>query len=255
MKKMVIVFVTLWAMQLPVYGQVAIKGNFDNFFIDALGNFYSVAKNTIIKYDKEGQETARYTDFINGNISWIDVSNPLKIMVYFRQFDQVIFLDKYLSESSDLIELTEHGVISSELAATSYDNGIWVYDHSAVQLIRLDENLNISHQSGPAMFNPADKYRFLHQSGQWVLLALGRQVMIFDRFAAYHRQISLPDSCVVTWARDALIWVNNRTITRYNFSTHQSKTNVWTHDRPLAVRYQNQRIYYLTEDGIFLASF
>lgn len=253
MKKLVLLCAIMWAVHLPMHGQPVIKGDFDNFFIDALGNYYTIAENTIIKYDNQGVETARYTDFINGNISSIDVSNPLKILLYFRQFDQVIFLDKYLSQSSDLMELTDHGIISSVLAASSYDNGIWVYDHSAVQLVRLDENLNISHQSGTTLFSPEDEYRFLQQSAQWVLLALNDKVMVFDRFAAYHRQIPIPQTCVLTWTKNALIWINHNTITRYNFSTHQSKTGSWPHEQPLAIRYHNQKIYYLTDKGIFHA--
>src|SRR5438552_190098 len=76
---------------------LVIKSRYDYFTADNLGNFYTVREDELIKYLPNGKMFARYSNLKLGSISAIDVTNPLKILLYYRDFQQIIFLDNQLS--------------------------------------------------------------------------------------------------------------------------------------------------------------
>ncbi|MGM0612039.1 MAG: hypothetical protein ACQESM_00870 [Bacteroidota bacterium] len=255
MKYYILLFVFFFAC-LTAYPQKAlIKGDFDMFFTDALGNFYTVKDNTLKKFDSNGIHLQEYTHMISGNISWIDASNPLKILVYYKDFDRIIFLDKYLSPSSDATDLTDYNIISSSVVARSYDNGIWIFDPSAGELIRMDEAMNISHRSGSIPWSSYEDILYAHQVGEYVILVRRGQVLVFDKFASFLKTIPVPQTSIITWAPQSIIYLDNKTLNKYNFITHHESKTDWSGAKPLEIRYRNQKIFYLTDKGIFQANF
>lgn len=254
MKKAILLISLLFYVLLSGAQEAIIKGEFDNFYIDALGNFYTVKDNTVQKYNAKGDKTEIYTSFINGNISWLDVSNPLKTLIYYQNFDQVIFLDKYLSVRSKTIDLAEHGIISSRAAAISYDNGIWVYDQSALKILRLDHSLAITHESGTLTIDTYAQIQFIHQSNEKVLLAFSRNLFIFDRFGSFDKAIPLPQHQALTWAGDFIFYISDKQLFRYNLSNHKVKAIDWPHESTKNIRYNQKKLYYQNKKGIFCAS-
>ena len=61
--------------------------------IDKLGNEYSINENEISKNDN-----LFFSDFSLGNISSIDLYNPLKIKVWYGNYNTLIILDNFLNE-------------------------------------------------------------------------------------------------------------------------------------------------------------
>ncbi|MEI6865700.1 hypothetical protein [Flavicella sp.] len=59
--------------------------------------------NTILSKKTE-QKVFSYSNFIYGNISSVDITNPLNIVVFYRDFNIVIILDSQLNET-DIIQL------------------------------------------------------------------------------------------------------------------------------------------------------
>src|SRR6478736_4485000 len=52
--------------------------------VDNFGNFYSSSNNGILKFSPDGKYLYRYEEFRYGKIVVIDVSNPLKMLVFYR---------------------------------------------------------------------------------------------------------------------------------------------------------------------------
>ncbi|MCF8330819.1 MAG: hypothetical protein K9H84_00040 [Bacteroidales bacterium] len=253
MKKCILISLLMFIVLGAGAQKAIIPGNFDNFFIDALGNFYTIKGNTVQKYNSAGIKTEEFTSFINGSISWLDVSNPLKILVYYQSFDQVLFLDKYFSVRSKVIDLTEYGIISSQASALAYDNGIWVYDQSAGKIIRLDKNLAVSHESSPLQLDTYARVEFIYQSGEHIFFALDKKLLVFDRFGSFDKSIPLPDHQALTWAKKTILYISNQQLIHYDVDKHQVKTVSWPYDSTKNIRYSQNLIYYQNNKGIFRA--
>src|ERR1700754_3885044 len=61
---------------------------------DELGNVYLVRQdNGLIRYNNNGDSTGNFRSIQNGDLEWIDATNPLRILLYYPAFSKVILLD------------------------------------------------------------------------------------------------------------------------------------------------------------------
>ncbi|MFO8086736.1 MAG: hypothetical protein R6T91_02870 [Bacteroidales bacterium] len=255
MKSLPLVFVFCLFTSVGFSQKPLISGIYDNFFADALGNFYTLKDHTICKYNPKGKKIHEYSDFMRGEISWLDVSNPLKILVYYKDFDMLIFLDNYLSPSSKPISLSEHDIASSSTAGLSHDNGIWVFDHAAAHLIRLNHTLNKTHESGNISLSENEKVQFIHQNNQDVLLVTNQRVFLFDQFATYKKHLPLPDYQAITWGNQSVVYQYDNQLTIYNYKTEKVTSIPFEEPAVQHLRLQNNTLYYHNKQGIFQVPF
>lgn len=232
--------------------ELLIQGDFDDFAADPLGNLYTVKENTLIKYSPSGVRQYEYTSLEYGSISSVDVSNPMKLLIYFREFDRAVFLDKYLSPSSDIVDVSAHGIITSAALATAYDNGIWIFDSGSDRLLRLDGSLNVSHQSDP--INASQDYgnlKRLKEAGQSVLLAFEHKVLVFDQYASYDKSIPVDSAQTISFMNNALVYITQNQLLRYNYITHEVKKMPWPFGTVHSIRLSNKQTFYLNDKGVY----
>lgn len=117
-----------------------IKGDIVDFTVDNLDNIYVLSSgNQIKKYNANGDSVAVFNNIKKfGRATFIDVSNPLKILLYYRDFATVVMLDRYLNAVNS-IDLRKHHILQAKAIGQSYDNKIWVYDEIDNKLKKVDE--------------------------------------------------------------------------------------------------------------------
>ena len=124
------------------------KGNFSNFSIDNLGNIYLItSSNQIKKLNQNFDSIGVFNDVKRfGTIYSIDVSNPLKILVYYKDFATILMLDRFLN-IRNTIDLRQQNILQVKAIAQSYDNNIWLFDELDATLKKIDENGKLLLQS------------------------------------------------------------------------------------------------------------
>ena len=122
----------------------AIKGNFSNFFVDNLGNiFLLTSSNQIKKLNNNLDSVAIFNESkLYGDIYSIDVSNPLKVLVYYRDFNTILMLDRQLT-TLNTIDLRQQNLFQVKAIAQSYDNNIWLFDEVDNKLKKIDASANL----------------------------------------------------------------------------------------------------------------
>src|ERR1051325_6315709 len=98
-----------------------------NFTTDNLGNDYLLNGNLLEKYDGDGNFQKNFSNKNLGSISSVDAGNPLKVLVFYRSFQQVIFLDNMFSQSGNSISLDALGYNQTSLACSSHNSGFWIF--------------------------------------------------------------------------------------------------------------------------------
>jgi hypothetical protein len=73
-----------------------------------------------------------------GNLHYLDVTNPLKILLYYKNFTNIITLDRFLSIRNSINMRKEH-IFSFNCLATSYDSNIWIFDEQEYQLKKISD--------------------------------------------------------------------------------------------------------------------
>ena len=116
-------------------------GDIVDFTVDNLDNVYVLnSRNQVKKFNANGDSVAIYNDVKKfGQATLVDVSNPLKILLYYRDFATVVMLDRFLN-AVNVVDLRKTNIFQAKAIAQSYDNKIWVYDELENKLKKVDED-------------------------------------------------------------------------------------------------------------------
>jgi len=109
---------------------------------DELGNIYIIRNdNTLIRYNENGDSTGFYKAVLNGDIGFVDATNPLRILVYYPQYLKVLVLDRMLTVKNEL-NLRKMNFANGSVVASSADGTVWVYDKFNARLKKINDQLN-----------------------------------------------------------------------------------------------------------------
>ncbi len=116
-------------------------GDFSFFTSDNLNNLYLLNRsNQLIKYDEKGDSLAAFNDVkSHGRLQQIDATNPLKLLLFYKNFSTIVTLDRFLN-ARNTINLKLSDIFSAGIIASSYDNNIWVFDEGDSKLKKIDDN-------------------------------------------------------------------------------------------------------------------
>ena len=116
-----------------------IPGNWIDFEVDNLSNCYLISANgQLKKYDAKGETAIVYNDQLRyGTIAKLDVSNPMRLLVHYADYNTVVWLDRFL-KPLHTVDLRASGIVSAKSVAGSFDGKIWVYDEWEHSLKKID---------------------------------------------------------------------------------------------------------------------
>lgn len=112
-----------------------------DFTTDNLSNIYLLTPtNQVKKINEKGDSIATYNDVKRyGKIYSIDATNPLKVLVYYRDFATIVILDRLLNVRAT-VDLRQQNIFQARAIAASYDNNIWIFDELDSKLKKIDES-------------------------------------------------------------------------------------------------------------------
>jgi hypothetical protein len=194
--KNIILFLFALVLGNAVLAQDEIKIAEDvlSYKADRLGNVYYVdSKNGLNKYEPTIKRYTRYADMRNGKITSIDVTNPLRIVVFYEGQSIAKFLDINLTEinSFDIRSNYSDGWIS--LVGSSNNNGLWMYDNVNRKIIKLGEQFNTQFSTGDLYLVLSKKINpslLVENADELFLCDTSIGVFVFDLFGGYKRLLA-----------------------------------------------------------------
>src|SRR5262245_37614242 len=107
--------------------QKTISGDIVAFTIDNLDNIYIMnSHNQVKKLNGNGDSVAVFNNVKKyGKATLIDVSNPLKVLLYYRDFATIVVLDRFLNVVNT-IDLRKQNILQAKAIGQSFDNKVWV---------------------------------------------------------------------------------------------------------------------------------
>lgn len=213
-----------------VIKEKSVAGVYNNFYADNLGNVYLIsANNQVKKLDEHLDSVAVFNDVRRyGDIYTMDVNNPLKIVVYYKDFTTIVVLDRFLN-IRNTIDLRNAGILQARAVAQSYDNNYWVFDELNSKIKKIDDNGNVllespdlrvlfSYEYTPQQIIDADGALYLYDSKKgW---------LIFDYYGAYKKHIDVTGWKDVKASRNVLTGVDSNyiySIDPNTFGEHKAK--------------------------------
>jgi len=171
-----------------------IPDNYSNFYTDNLQNIYLVGapNNQVKKLNSQGDSVAVFNNSTRyGKIYSMDVSNPLKILVYYQDFATIVLLDRFLTTRAT-IDLRKLGITQVKVVALSYDGNIWLYDEGEGKIKKIGENGNILVESADLRLvfdDSLNPEKIIDKNSQLYLYDNKLGWLIFDYYTAFKKRL------------------------------------------------------------------
>lgn len=224
--------------------------------VDNLGNIYLVnPKNEVLKYNKKGKLLWNYTQNSFGNISEIDVTDPLRVVLFYQDMQQMVVLNNTLNEISRY-SFTDNVSNFISTIATANNNGFWVYDQINRQLKKLTNNFIDDINTGNIYqrddINASVNY-MIFENNYLYLNDVNKAIHIFDGYGNYYKTALVKTPQYFSVAGNNLFYLEGNFLIRYNFLTFKTdKYALPIQNLACNIFLKNEHLIILTEKGLSL---
>jgi len=228
---------------------------------DDLDNVYLLnSKNQLKKLNSKGDSVAVYNDVKRfGKATLIDVSNPLKILLYYKNFGTVVVLDRFL-QLKNIIDLRKQGIFQAKTIGQSYDNKLWVYDELENKLKKIDEDgkLLLETPDFRMLFNETVMPQTITDNNLNIYLYdSSKAVYVFDYFGALKHKILISRWQNFKVSGNYIFGTVVDTLYRYEIKNF--RYDEWPVPAQLSesrsFSFSSTRLYALKKDGLEIFSF
>jgi hypothetical protein len=114
---------------------------------DKLKQIYFVSPQQVLyKCNEQGKVLFEFSNRYLGTVGKIDASDPFDILLYYPDYQTLLFLDRTLNVTADVRLKAEQFPLPT-LVALSRDRQVWIYDAGLNTLNRMDRQGNIKSSS------------------------------------------------------------------------------------------------------------
>jgi hypothetical protein len=226
---------------------------------DYLQNLYIITPtNDIIKYDKTGKKLATANYKVLGNIGSIDASNPFELYVFYRDQNQVLFLDNLLNMRGSC-NLETINVSQVACLGRSFDNQIWLFDLADLKLKKFSKELKLLLESASfnslPIGNNINPSQLIDNNNQ-VYILNNLDILEFDIFANYNKIILKDSMSGFQWQNNQFFYFKNHKVNVFTPKNFSLDTK--TYDIPentTNIRIEKERLYILTDEYVILRTY
>ena len=261
LSKLLILFVLLLpflvqAQSFSLIGSINAKN--PSIITDYLANLYVISEFRLSKYDKDGKFLQVYEDYTNGTITSIDVSDPMKIVVFYEDFLRVKVLDHTLSEIA-AYDFNTAGYSTVSALAYSRDDDFWIFDNTAFVLKKINENGKAIYQSEKfnMLFTEAvQPIQIIDYKDLVYLNDPNQGIYVFDRFATYKKRIPILGADRIQVMQDVIVYFKDEALKSYSLldffeETMQLPEGIESRHAQL----QNDRLYVADSKKVLIYSY
>lgn len=225
--------------------------------VDHLGNIYTIEGVELTKYSSNKEVLSSFSDALLGEITSIDVSNPLRILLFYKEFNQILYLNQSLSLITDPIYLYNYSDNETQVCCNASSGGFWMYNNDDNQVFQVSKQTNIINKSGllTSYFKGIYPSKLVEYQENIYFLIPSQGLLVLNKFGQFIQQIPIP--------RITNFCINNKEF-------YYLKNNIWYKYEPLLSsdsiifhikdsgviksRIRNNKIYILSENQISIKS-
>ena len=192
------------------------------FTTDKLGNIYVYYNYQLKKISPTGKLIAQYSRLESGALHSIDASDPMQVLLFYKDFNQLVFLDSRLSPLGNPVLLDELNLDDVSAVCKSKQIAVWLYDEyehkllhygfnpkGVIQTINLDNFAKEIHD-----------INFLLESGNELYLNQeGKAIWVFDQFGNKLQKLDIQIHIGLQQHAGKLVYHNKKKLFFYNLRT------------------------------------
>lgn len=222
--------------------------------VDNLDNIYLLTTTDLLKkYNAAGDSLSAYNDVRRfGKLHAIDVTNPLKLVLFYKDFSTIVILDRQLTVRTS-IELRRKAILQPSAAGLSYDSNIWLFDEYDNKLKKINEEGTLLQETPDlrTVFGFAlQPQQIIDQNNTVYLYDPKLGVFLFDHYGTFRKKLPITswhriavwdkyiygiDAHAVNFYNTATLLTNQKSLPHqlngnYNYHVANNKLFAWTGD-------------------------
>ena len=235
-----------------------ISGAFTKIDVDVLDNVFALTTGgQLKKYNFRGDSVAIFNDVKKyGNPSYLDVTNPLKILLYYKNYSTVVVLDRNLV-LRNTINFRNSNIFSVKAIGTSYDNNIWVFDEQDLKLKKIKDDGSLLQETNDwrlILDEVPSPTRIIDQNNYVYSYDPAKGFFIFDYYGAYRNTLPFIGWDHIAISGETLYGFAGNVLNSYKLSSLDLKEYQLP---PLMgsftdIKAMNGKLYVLRKKGIFI---
>ena len=223
---------------------------------DIQGNSYYKTSSEVIKFDDKGVEMFRFSNKLIGDLSYVDVTQPLRPLLFYKDMQKLVITDNTLSQQNyNIISFDELGMYQITcVAGSKMDNGFWVYDQELFQIVKLDKQLQQEISTGNLKqileIESFEPIKMIEMNGFLYVQCKNIGILVFDIYGTYYKTIPLPDIGVWNISNNILFYTENGSAYGYHLTTIEiSKILDFENQTPIWL--DKDKIWFCENDKVF----
>ncbi len=233
-----------------------ITGTYHYMDVDALDNVFLITSNSqLIKFNAKGDSIAVFNNVKKyGTPSLIDVSNPLRPLIYYKNFSTLLMLDRQLSLRNQ-INFRKGNIFSVNILAAAYDNNVWIFDEQDFKLKKIDAEGKVLSETTDwrMLFTELPNPQWMKDSDGFVYLYDSTKgFFIFDYYGSLKNSIPLLHWQQVAISGNVLYGFTGHVLNSYQLHSLQLKTFTLppVFKDYTGIKAMNNRLYILNKDAV-----
>jgi hypothetical protein len=150
---------------------------------DHLGQLYLLYSDKLVKTDEDGNEISRFSRPDLGIPDHVQVYDPMRILLHYSAFNQIILLDNRLNPLTEAISFFNLGLVDVPSSALADENFVWAYDQVYDQLLKIDIRVpEVSFRTPPItqLIQKESTFIQLRSNVRGVVILVDKGVIEFD---------------------------------------------------------------------------
>lgn len=224
--------------------------NVDYIHVDRLQRLYLVQNDyELIQCDAKGTPLYAFNENTLGPITYVDVNNPFRLLVYYDDYATVVLLDRTLSELQRY-DLSGLNLPQTQAIGMASDNHLWVFDLSTATLKKIDQSDQVLVESlelDLLLPEPLNPIRVMEHNNRVYLHDPKVGILVLDVFGTYVKTIPLPATVsYFQWQDEKLLYTHQNILHAYEPATFL------TQQIPLSIIQENAQQVCITQELLYV---
>ena len=226
------------------------SGKARQFAADNLGNVYVLTPaGLLIKFNNKGDSLNAFNEVRRyGTVYAMDVTNPMKVLLYYKDFSTIVMLDRYLNRIN-MIDLRKSGIFQAKAVGLAYDNNVWIFDEQSAKLKKIDENGSLISETADlrqVLDVTPSPTKIIDRDGFVYVYDIANGLYVFDYYGTLKNTIALTGISDLQVIGNTIAGRRQHEFVRYTTGTLELK------EAPLPAPIQEAAKIYITQQGIYV---
>jgi len=248
-----IIFIFLYGLPFiknePHFQYICEKNIHASYFTtDHLNNFYIVDKNELVRFSHNCKEEKSYSQSAAYTIYAIDVTDPFKILIFNKDYNQLVLLNNQLAEITDPISFDNYNYYTVSAVCRSSKGGFWIFDQSTLQLVYFNDNLQEQRKSTRlgSFFEDDIKTSniLLREKNDYIYLGIPAVgILMFDLYGSYIKTLPVKIEDDFQVVNQHIVYCKSGRLFFYDTQRYEQKSVELPVENAMNARVENQFLY------------